>query len=123
MISDSQLCRISLAVAVVGMAGLFLAVEFLVKPVPASIPEIDGSFLGKEVVVAANVTGYLEKDGNAFVSLAGGGRELDAVVFARQVKKSGIRNVSEGDEVVVTGEIIDYRGEIEIVIKDIRRIW
>ncbi len=120
MIPDSQLFRISIAVAVIGTVALFFAVEFVLKPENVPIARIDRSFLGKEVAVTANVSGYAEKDGVIFLTLEEGNAAIKSVMFRRA--GTAVNGIIDGDAVAVTGKVSDYMGELEIIIKDIRRI-
>ena len=118
MITDSQLFRMSLAMALAGTIALFFAVEFVLKPESVSIGQIDRSFLGKEVAVTATVADSAEKDGTLFLTLEEGNASIKSVMF----RKATINDVIDGDAVAVTGKVSDYMGELEIIIKDIRRI-
>ncbi len=120
MITDSQLFRISLAMALVGTVALFFAVEFVLKPENVSVAQIDRSFLGKEVSVTANVSGYAEKDGVLFLTLEEGNAVIKSVMFRRA--GTAVNGIIDGDAVSVTGKVSDYMGDLEIIIKDIRRI-
>jgi exonuclease VII large subunit len=113
--------KLSLLLTIIGTSMLFLYVEFVVSPIEAEIKEIDSSFVGKEVIVAGNIESYTEKNGNYFIVLEDK-EKINAVMFEKQSGNSIIHELKKGDRVMANGEINNYKGGLEIIIKSIKII-
>jgi len=121
MISDSQLFKLSLSLSIIGIILLFFVVEYIIFPSNVKISEIDQSYLGKDVIVTGKVVSYTSKNKNYFITLEDD-KEIKLVMFERDAKNTIINEIKENEKVMVKGEVNDYRGELEIIIKDIERV-
>ena len=60
---------------------------------------------------------YVSKRGTTFLTIQDGSGKIQAVIF------KGINNrIYKGDRVEVIGNVQRYRGELEIIVKKIRRV-
>ena len=110
MITDRTLIRISLAVAIIGIAALFILVS-LTEPRHASIAEIKP---GENVLVSGTVADYKESRGTIFFTFENIS-SVNVVMFLFPMVK-----LTDGDSVTVAGKVQYYRNEMEIVAKDIK---
>ncbi len=114
MISDKTLMRVSVAVSAIGVIALFLIATFL-GPTRASI---GGLKLGENVLIGGVVHDYSESKGNVFFTLVNDS-SVRVVVFAQDAER--LPQIIDGDSVTVTGKVQLYRGDIEIIAKDVRQ--
>lgn len=115
---DADIAKICLLIAVVGVAALFLITE-MIQPRDVHIGNIDSSFVGSSVRLAATVKSVSSKDGNVFMNLYDG-NSIDAVMFERDARKyPDIYALQKNDNITVIGDVDIYQSELEIVVKSI----
>ncbi len=121
MISDRKLIRISLLVAVIGIACIYL-VTFFIGPESRTIASITENDAGKHIIVNATVLEKRVKDGNVFLDLGDGTGNITAVMFERTARGTDIYAVKEGDDILINGQINIYKDELEIIANSVV-IW
>lgn len=114
-LNDALLARISLVLAVFGVAALGLLAE-VQKPVDADISELGGLDIGSRVSVKGSVA-EIFKARNALVFTVYDGNFVKAVVFSPSEEEKEI--VRKGNIVEVRGRLQNYKGEIEIIAEKI----
>jgi exonuclease VII large subunit len=112
------IAKLGLAMAVIGIAGLF-AVDLLWTPEELLIRDIDSAKNGLIVSVEAEIARTSVKDGNVFWTLTDNGSALKAVVWKSVAHGTDVYSLKEGDFVRATGQIANYRGEIEMVVSKV----
>ena len=117
---DRSIAKLSLAMAIAGLSGLFL-VNLLLVPTALAVGDIDQSELGRIVSVSATISDISIKDGHIFITLSDGGSEVRAVMWESVARGTDAYNLMDGDAVTVIGQIASYRGELEIVVSRIAR--
>ena len=119
---DRLLAKISLVLAIVGVVALFFVVESI-KPRGVRIGEIGYSMVGETIIVNASVKDISSRGGHVFLKLFDG-NQIGAVMFERDARRQPeVYNLSENDFITVVGEVNDYRGDLEIVVKSFKRLW
>lgn len=114
---DEKLYRISLALSVAGLAALFLLAH-VSSPERLNIGEIDHGDIGNRVEVRGTAEDvYVSDGGHIFFHVKENGSKIDVVVFEDDVKSMGLEydTIDEGNEVVVSGDVDLYRGDLQIL--------
>jgi exonuclease VII large subunit len=120
MISDSQLIRLSFAIAVAGVVVLFFVVQ-LTEPLAVRIVEINEAMSGQSVITNGTVSSLSIKDGNIFFTLSDE-EAIKVVIFKKDAEKNEAYQLENGDKIRVEGKVSIYRDELEIVVEKIENI-
>lgn len=118
--NDRALAKLSLVMVAAGILGLFL-VNLLIVPEILTTGEIDDSRLGQIVSLDADVKRISVSDGNIFMTLVDNIGEIKAVMWQSAARGTEAYNLTAGDAVLVTGQITNYRGEIELIVSKIEK--
>jgi RecJ-like exonuclease len=113
-----NILKISVVIAIVGIAALFLITKFSTE----NNISIEDLKIGQMERITGMVTSvYVSKDSHVFFKVADNTGEVTAVAF----KNSNIDEAYElevGDEVSVLGRVEEYKGELEIIAKEVRKV-
>lgn len=111
-----KIVKISLIVAVIGIAALF----FVTKGLSEDVIKIQDLKTGQMSTVKGMVTDiYVSRDGHAFLKVADNTGEISIIAF----KSSNIEqaySLEIGDEVSVMGRVEEYKNALEIIAKEIK---
>jgi exonuclease VII large subunit len=110
---DKKFLFISLMLSLIGLFALVLIATFSAPPV-MQIEDLENS-IGKVVAIKADVAGISYKPDVVFLNLGDSSGEIKAVFFG----DPGF-DLIRGDEVAVKGKVQVYRGDLEIVIQELR---
>lgn len=120
MLSDRQLMKISLSMALLGLFGL-AAIAYYVEPPEVAINSISDTYLGKVVSVkgiSSDVTFSKEDEKEAlFFTLSDSTGSIKVVHFSNNLI------LEDGDITSVTGKVSFYQNKYEIVAESVRRIY
>ena len=117
--NEQHLIRLSIVGTIVGLVMLYF-VSINMTSARANIGDITGSFVGNSVTVIGEVNGlYKHKAGHIFFNLKDDTGEIKVVLWddvVKQLKMNGIdiSKVKNGDSIEITGEIIIYKGVLEL---------
>lgn len=118
---EFDIAKICLILTIVGITGLFVIVQ-TIQPKVVRIREIDTSIIGQLIEVNATIKS-ISKDGHVFFNLEDGNDSIKAIMFERDAKNhEHVYELKKNDNVTVIGEVNNYRGELEIVVKNIRKM-
>ena len=113
-----DILKISIVIALVGILALFFITKFSSEET-ISIKELKIGQIERASGMVTSV--YISKDDNAFIKVADNSGEITVVAF----KNSNIAEVYDlevGDQISVLGRIEEYKGELEIIAKEIKKI-
>ncbi len=120
MITDKQLMKASLAMAIVGITGL-AAIAYYIEPPEAAINTISDSYLGK-VISVKGITSDVSKSRDVqdretlFFTLS------DSTGLIKVVDFNSKLILEDGDVVSVIGKISFYKDAYEIIAESINKI-
>jgi len=112
-----NLIKISIVVALIGIVALF----FIVKYQQQNIVKISDLRQGQIERITGMINSvYISKDGHTFLKVTDSSGEISVVAF----KSSNIDtyNLEIGDQISVLGRIEEYKGKLEIIAKEIKKI-
>ncbi len=113
-----NILKISIIVAIIGVISLFLISRILTE----ETIEISELKIGQIERISGMVTSvYISRDDHVFLKLADNTGEITIVAF----KNSNIDEAYDlevGEEVSVLGRVDEYKGKMEIIAKEIRKI-
>jgi DNA/RNA endonuclease YhcR with UshA esterase domain len=112
-----DIIKISITVAIIGIVMLFLTVR-LSQQNTIKIADIS---LGQVERVSGMINSlYTSKDGHTFIKLADTSGEITVVAF--KSANIDVYGLNMGDQVSVLGRVEEYKGEMEIVASEIRKV-
>ena len=113
-----DILKISIVVAIVGLIALF----FISRIFTEEVTEISELKIGQMERISGMVTSvYVSRDSHVFLKVADNTGEITVVAF----KNSNIDEAYEleiGEEVSVLGRVDEYKGNLEIIAKEISKI-
>ncbi len=114
-----NLLKISILVSISGIIALFLLNTSLGSP-NMQIKDINQEMINEKATIQGEITYlYISKDGHVFLKVKDESGEIKVVIF----KDSGLSNVyglEEGQKISVSGKIQEYKGELEIIARDVK---
>lgn len=114
---DKNLLRISILTSIIGLISLFFITSFT-QAQTIRISDIDDSYIGKTVSVQGEITSIFNAKGHYFISLKDG-QTIKVVIFSNNADKLNVHSLEKGDKIDVLGKVDKYKGELEILPKDI----
>ena len=112
-----DILKISIAIAIIGIIALFFITQYNTE----NTAEISDLKIGQIERITGMVTSvYNSKDANVFLKVADNTGEISVVVF----KGSNIDEAYElevGDQISVLGRVEEYKKQLEIIAKEIKR--
>ncbi|MBI4896200.1 MAG: OB-fold nucleic acid binding domain-containing protein [Candidatus Aenigmarchaeota archaeon] len=119
MVSDKTLQQIALVTTLIGVALLFILSLFM-EPTAMRIQEITEQDVGKTVVVTGTIT-TLDRSKNTFLTLTDDQMNLAVAIFEKTGQTMPeLENITQGDSVEITGKIVLYKGEIELLASHLK---
>jgi len=113
MITDEQIIFSSIVVVLVGIFLLYIFVESIE---PKYVTELDDSLIGVTVKVNGTINKIKEINGHCFIEID----DIKVVVFSNIAKRYPyVYNLSKNDFINVVGEVSKYKGELEIIAKEV----
>jgi len=113
-----DILKISILVAVVGIVSLF----FISAAFTEEMTKVSELKIGQMERISGIVTSiYVSRDGHVFLKVADDTGDITVVAF----KNSNIDvayDLELGEEVSVLGRVEEYKGEMEIIAKEISKI-
>jgi len=113
-----NILKISIIVAILGIISLF----FISRILTEETIEISELKIGQIERISGMLTSvYVSRDDHVFLKLADNTGEITVVAF----KNSNIDEAYDlevGEEVSVLGRVDEYKGKLEIIAKEIRKI-
>jgi DNA/RNA endonuclease YhcR with UshA esterase domain len=106
--------------AVLVISGLVIlgVVVVCMQPIEVEIGRINGSMVGAFVKINASIISISKSDaGHVFMRLGNGNSSIAAVVFASDANVA----LEKGDRITATGQVSVYRGQLEIILKSIKK--
>ena len=92
------------------------------QPENIGVAEIRDGLVGKTVTVDADLAKVSEKNNNLFMTLQDGDATIRAVYWSGDAKNAPeAYELKPGDSVSATGQVVVYRGDLEIIIKKISK--
>lgn len=117
MHSEKKIIKYSLIAIITGLVGIYLA-SIYIEPQKVPLSQIDEKFLGKFVATEGFVKdSEVSNSSTLFMTIENNQSRIVVVQFG--ASGEGIRT---GDFVLVKGEVSRYKGELELVAKDIRKL-
>jgi len=111
-----DILKISIVVAIVGLISLFLISRVFTE----EVKEISELKIGQMERIRGMVTSvYVSRDSHVFLKVADNTGEITVVAF----KNSNIDEAYDleiGEEVSVLGRVDEYKGDLEIIAKEIK---
>ena len=121
MTSDSQIMKMALIIAIIGIVSIFFIIQ-AIEPIKLSIGEITSSHVGHEVITNGTISSYYISDEHVFMIISDVSGEIKAVMFERDAKNSIAYNLKNNDRVLIKGAVNNYKGELEIVVREIKQL-
>ncbi len=118
LLTQRQIGKIAILASIIGMLTLFFSMQFF-APRQIPIESISKSLVGKEITVqgiARNV--YYQKD-TLFFELFGLAK-IKAIKFFPQ--ETDLQTIKENSIIEVRGTVQTYRKELEIIVKEVKKI-
>ena len=113
-----NILKISLVIAVLGIIALY----FITRITTEEVIAIKDVKIGQIERVTGMVTSvYVSRDDHVFLKIADNTGEISVVVF----KGSNIDEAYDlevGEEISVLGRVDEYKGKLEIIAKEIRKV-
>lgn len=112
--NETQLLRFSLAVAFLGMVSLFFLTKIIAAPT-VKIDDITDEFLGKQV----SITGMIQEIKlvkNMTILTVG---QEESVKTLSVVAFESLSFLQKNDVILVSGEVKEYHGTLEIVAENV----
>ena len=124
---DTQIFRIALITAIIGLAGMML-LSGKVTPQEIKIKDINKGMIGEEITVEG-VVAKIDKSSKSntyFLQIVDDTGKISAVIFdatVLDIEKSSLSvNSFVNHRIKITGEVTEYNGNIELVLKDAKSI-
>ena len=123
MVTDEELRKLSLFFSIFGLIGV-LVLAYFTTPIEVRLEEVTEEMLGKYVLVKGEVKRMKwSEDGHVFLTLGNENIRLKVVIFASRASKlKDLRELESGDSILVKGRVSEYRGELEVVAEDIKKL-
>jgi len=117
MQSEAKIIKYSLLAIIAGLVGLYLA-SIYIEPEKIPLSEIDEKFLGKFISTEGFVREVkFSNSSTLFVTIENNQSRIIAIQFG-----ASDTHLAIGDFILVKGEVSRYKGELELVAKEIRMI-
>ncbi len=112
---DKAVARLSLICSLTGLVAIYFAAASA-RPRVMPIASLDNGFVGLKVAISGQVVDYREhQDGHLFLKLRDdSGGVVSVPIFSRLRAELG-ESIELLDAVEVTGEVVLYQGELEVV--------
>lgn len=124
---DAQIFRIALITAIIGLAGMML-LSSKVMPQEININDINKGMIGEEITIEG-VVAKIDKSSKSntyFLQIVDDTGKISAVIFdttVLEIEKSSL-NIGSlvNHRIKITGEVTEYNGNIELILKDAKSI-
>jgi len=113
-----NIVKISIVVAAIGIVALFFLVRYNEQNT-TRISELKQGQIERSTGMINSV--YVSKDDNAFLKIADTSGEVSVVAF-KSSNIDEIYNLEVGDQVSVLGRVEEYKGKLEIIAKEIKKV-
>ncbi|GEM_PF-542769 len=114
MITDEQIRRIALAMAIIGIAGIAVIGQYT-GPEKLKANAVTDDKIGRLAEISGTVASYFSKDGHVFIDLKDETGTLQVIMFERTARdQKDVYGLKNGDNVTATGKILLYKSEIEM---------
>lgn len=124
---DTQIFRIALITAIIGLAGMML-LSGKVMPQEIKINDINKGMIGEEITIEGVVTKIdkSSKSNTYFLQIVDDTGKISVVIFdatVLEIEKSSL-NIGSlvNHRIKITGEVTEYNGNIELILKDAKSI-
>ena len=112
---DETLLKASLAIAGIGLAGLFL-LSGSIQPTAMAVAQLNGDILNQKVQVTGTASSISTSSaGHTFFTLSDSTGKISVVAFA----SSNLQPPNQTCNVTVKGRLQEYNGKLEIVADSI----
>lgn len=124
---DTQIFRIALITAIIGLAGMML-LSGKVTPQEIKIKDINKGMIGEEITVEGVVEKIdkSSKSNTYFLQIVDDTGKISAIIFdstVLDIEKSSLSiNSFVNHRIKITGEVTEYNGNIELILKDAKSI-
>lgn len=113
---NKMIIKVALSIAIFGIIGMYLFTNLTQNAI--SIAEAT-NFVGEKVTVKGTIDSYYtSKDGHVFFSLSDMSGSIKAVVFRNSNIESAY-NLKDGQKIVLTGKVEEYKDSFEIIASKI----
>jgi len=113
---NKTIIKLSLSVAMIGIIAMYIFTNVSVNAI--SIAEAS-NFLGEKVTVKGDIANYrLSKDGHAFFEISDFTGSMKVVAFRNSNIESAY-NLKDGQKIILSGKVQEYKGAIEIIASKI----
>ncbi|MFB6189981.1 MAG: exodeoxyribonuclease VII large subunit [Candidatus Nanohaloarchaea archaeon] len=106
--------RASIFFAVIGLTLMYFSSLYMSLD-HVEVGEIEKSWSGKNVKIGGEVTSFSTSSGHSFFQVNDSTGEIQVVKFDSKLA------LERGDEVNVTGQVSLYRGQLEIIAKEVTK--
>jgi DNA/RNA endonuclease YhcR with UshA esterase domain len=112
-----NLIKISITVAIVGIIALFFIVKYQQQNT-VKISDLEQGQIERITGMINSV--YVSKDGHTFLKVTDSSGEISVVAF--KSSNIDVYDLEIGDQISVLGRVEEYKGNLEIIAKEIRKI-
>lgn len=106
--------KLSLITSIIGIVLLFAFAQTL-ETERIDIGDIDKSIIGNNVEVFANISSFSESKGNYFFKIVDKTGDIGAVLFKNNANDIDTVKIRKGTQIIITGKISEYNGNLEII--------
>jgi len=112
-----NIIKLSIVVAMLGIVALFFIIKYNEQNT-VKISELKEGQVEKITGMINSV--YISKDDHAFLKVADTSGEVSVVAF--KSSNIDVYNLEIGDQISVLGRVEEYKGELEIIAKEIKKV-
>jgi len=112
-----NIIKISIAAAILGIVALF----FLLRYNKQNMIKISDLKQGQtERIIGMINSVYISKGGHAFLKVADTSGEISVIAFNNS--NIEVQDLEIGDQISVLGRVEEYKGKLEIIAKEIKKV-
>jgi len=112
-----NLIKISITIAIIGIVALFFIVKYQQQNT-VKISDLEQGQIERITGMINSV--YVSKDGHTFLKVTDSSGEISVVAF--KSSNIDVYDLEIGDQISVLGRVEEYKGSLEIIAKEIRKI-
>ena len=112
-----NLIKISITVAIIGVVALFFIVKYQQQNT-VKISDLEQGQIERITGMINSV--YISKDGHTFLKVTDSSGEISVVAF--KSSNIDVYDLEIGDQISILGRVEEYKGSLEIIAKEIKKI-